>query len=481
VGSGDHRGADASEPSPRESMAPVSVNDAQGAQVGEHNVQVNIWPRPSRRRTSGPSGKSRSSLPAVRSAASGAERGDLIPLSPDVQEKYLPVLSAALAPHGLPVNWTFAELSELRRKAADCGLAACRAADVLKALCQAASAKPLFLAAGGGRLELGQLQVIYEREIGTWPDGASADALLVEAASAGIMESRSRAAEPLGALARLVVGVAAALKAPFGDGGPLAGWVGSLGHQFGDALALYNRRQDDPAWLVIDFGDEPRPGASSWPDEVVWMLLTGDQVIPGDPVPCEPTPEGARLALTRVMRMAPPARPLLVDLAVPRALMDAGIEHWPVVDMDDSVVPLSAECRPRLRWSRRRRNVRLRNKLLDRVARSSWDGGAKDWMRNDKRWACFLGGRGARTEEDPLGDLLKEGGAFAIWFPGGLPPSIIKEIAKAVRKVPVQARRRALPDHLPSFTASLPAIIWDEPEDRHGIWLPPIVVPESPS
>jgi hypothetical protein len=200
----------------------------------------------------------------------------------------------------------------------------------------------------------------------------------------------------------------------------------------------------------------------------------------GEPVPCEATPDGLRRALMDILRLVPPARPLLVDLAVPRALMDEGIEHWPILEVDGAREPLSPECRPRLRWSRRRRDIRLHNRLLDRIERASWDGGARHWLRNDPRRACFLGGRDLQSREDQLRGLLREGCGFVIWFPSGMPASAVRQITRAVRKVPVSARRGVLPDQLPDFNEDHLVIIWDDPQGRGKFRLPPLVVPESP-
>lgn len=401
-------------------------------------------------------------------------------LSADVQDKYRPAISAALGSLALPAAWTLDELSELRRRAeADDGCVS-RVSDSLSELCQAVEAKPVFLAVGGNELQLGQLQVIYRREIGAWPTGASADALLAEAASAGIAEQRSQAARPLGTLARFLLGVAAARGVPPEETHLLTRWLGQIGHQLADARAHYQRCEDDSAWLLIDLGDEPRHGASPWPTEVTWMLLTRDEAMTGDPVTSEPTADGLRRALTFVLRQVPPARPLLVDLAIPRALMDEGIEHWPLIEVDGAAESLSAECRARLRWSRRRRDARLHNRVLDRLEQASWDGGARRWARKDPRYACFVGGHDPLSQEDQLRLLLREGCGFAIWFASGLPSSALGDISKAVRGIPVPARRDVLPDHLPGFSGNRPAVIWDDPRGRGRFQLPPLAAPESP-
>jgi hypothetical protein len=450
-----------------------SVSKSQGVQAGDKNMQVNYF-------FGEQSGLWDAAQPTVQSSRS--KLSTPIPaLSADVREVYRPALSVALTSPDLPVSWTFHELSELHRKVEADGRSMSKAADVLTALCEALIAKPVFLEIGGTELELAQLQVIYRREIGAWPDGNSADALLAEAASAGITERRHSAPSgSLGSLARFVVGVAAELRVAPQSSAAFTHWIGSAGHQLADAQAHYRRRQDDSAWLVIDLGDEPRHGAAAWPTMVTWTFLATDDELAGEPMRCEPTADGLRKALAEILRIVPPARPLLVDLVVPRGLMDEGVEHWPVLDVDGCLEPLSAKCCPRLRWSRRRRDPRLHNRLLDRIDQASWRGDARHWVQNDPRFACFLGGRDTQSSEDLLRVLLREGCGFAIWFPSGLPTSAVRQIARAVRKVPVPARRHALPDQLPEFSEGLPAVIWDDPQGRGAFRLPPLVVPESP-
>ena len=191
----------------------------------------------------------------------------------------------------------------------------------------------------------------------------------------------------------------------------MTGWIDSLGYQLADAQRHYTESLESPAWLLIDLGDEPRPGASSWPAMVTWTLLSRDDEIAGEPVGCEPTEAGLRRALCEILQVIPPARPLLVDLAVPRALMEAGIEQWPVLEVDGEAEPLSTDCHPRLRWSRRRRDVRLHNRLLDRLRQASWEGDPEQWLRNDPRRACFLGGREKAAHADSLRMLLRGAGS----------------------------------------------------------------------
>jgi hypothetical protein len=402
-------------------------------------------------------------------------------LSGDVQEAYRQALDAADGASATTRTWTLDELTELQQRATANARGPSKTADALTALREALIAKPIFLAVGGSGVQLGQLQVTYRREIGAWPGGSSADALLVEAANVTIAERRAEASMPLSALARFLIGVAALLGVPPKQGSAMAHWINSLGHQLADAQQHYAQRLGDPAWLLIDLGDEPRPGAAApWPTTVTWIRFTRDNDPVGGSVRCEPTADGLRRALSAVLHLVPPARPLLVDLAVPRALMDEGIEHWPILEVDGEAEALSVDCSPRLRWSRRRRDVRLFNRLLDRMEQASWEGDAKQWLRNDPRHACFLGGSDVQAPTDPLRVLLRDGCGFVIWFPGGLPASAVRKISKYVRGVPVPARILDLPDNLPTFHEGRPVIIWDDPRGRREFHLPPPVMPESP-
>jgi hypothetical protein len=398
-------------------------------------------------------------------------------LSPDVQDAYRQVFSDAPVPIGPPISWTLTELSFLRREVAKTTQGASEVADTLIALCEALEAKPVFLAIGGRALELDQLQLIYRREIEAWPRGGSADALLVEAASAGIVERRDPD-RPLGALARLMVGIAAKLGVAPSENDSLGEWVGSLG----DAQQHYLERREDPAWVLVDFGDEPLPGKAFWPTKVKWTQVTPDGSLTGDPITCEAQDDLKRV-LSEALRLGlvSTARPLLVDLAVPRALMDLGIEHWEIVEVDGVAEPLTADCHPRLRWSKRRHDERLFNRVCTRLETASWKGGPKQWLENNPRHACFIGAAVAPSSPaDPLRAVLRDGCAFVIWFRAGLSDSALRQITKAVRKMPVQARRRSLPDYLPSFTQDHPVIIWDDPRGRGDFHLPPIVKPQSP-
>jgi TIR domain/vWA-MoxR associated protein C-terminal domain len=404
-------------------------------------------------------------------------------LSADVEDRWRSLLVAEYGASRVPNRWTITNLDKLRLAVLAENGSTSKALDVLTALCQALGAKPVFAWIGGADLELGQLQALYRREINCWPAGRSADALLVEAADVSIQERREGTGGSLCALARFVLGVAAAQGVSPTQDAYLSGWIESLGHQLGDAADYFNERNDQPAWLFIDLGDEPGPDSNFWPGEVTWMQLGRDHEVIGQSVRCEQTAEDVRRAMSDVIRLAPPARQMLVDLVVPRVLMDQGIEQWSVVDVDGELEALSVRYHPRLRWSRRRRDARLHNRLLERVREaSSWDGSARHWRCSNPGHLhpCFVGGSNGTDSPDLLRDLLREGYGFVIWFPAGLTTSAARKISRAVERVPVAARRRTLPDWLPDLGGDKPAVIWDDPSGREGIRLPPPVVPESP-
>lgn len=57
---------------------------------------------------------------------------------------------------------------------------------------------------------------------------------------------------------------------------------------------------------------------------------------------------------------------LLVDLALPAALLEAGIEHWPLLPES-----LSDRRQARLRWSQRLHDLYQRGRCSDRTAQSN--------------------------------------------------------------------------------------------------------------
>jgi hypothetical protein len=415
---------------------------------------------------------------------------DPVELSLDVAEQHAPaLLSAGLEP---PATWNLDHLDRLRRRVEAASRGTSRVGDTLTVLCQGVRAKTAFVELGGSALELGRLQVIYRREVGAWPAGRSADALLVEAADADLHLRRRGGGAALGALAGFVVGVAAAVGPDLDRHPALHALVAALGHQVGDAERLYRLRRTSSAWLLVDLGDEPVADTAAWPTTVSWIYLSGGDDVTGTAA-SDGTEQGLRRALRQVLRSVPPAWPLLVDLAVPHALLRAGVEHWPVFEVDGEFEPLSDGCRPRLRWSRRRRDLALHHRLIDRITHAAWDAAPdpladavltdhrrlKEWIHTDQRRAWLIGGCQPHGQTDPLRVLLREGFGFLVWFAGNLDRVHHEQICAAVASVPASARRQAIPDELPRLADRWPAVIWDDPSGREGFDLPPLMVTEA--
>ncbi|MFJ6950834.1 trypsin-like peptidase domain-containing protein [Micromonospora aurantiaca (nom. illeg.)] len=421
-----------------------------------------------------------------------------VALSRDVVDRYRTAFdTAGVTP---PARWTAAGLC-----AVVTGPQPSRLSDLVPALRHAVEAKPILLDIGGGTLGLGRMQAIYRREVGAWPTGASVDALLVEAAEADRCERRRAVVGNLAALARFVIGVAAALGVPPSECPALAGWVESLGHQPADAEEHYTERHSSPAWLLIDLGGEPLPGPGGapspgtppWPSRITWTYTTRHATtiseLTGE-LTAVTTKEGLVEALKNVFATVPPAWPLLVDLAMPAGLLGEGIEHWPLFDVGDDRESLSDRHQPRLRWSQRRQVPALHGRCVERVSRASWakvpglladamladQTRLKRWARDDKAHAWLIGRHPAAGGSDPLRLLLREGYGFLVWFRRGGDTRQRRSITRRVSQIPVAARRAVIPDELPDLT-DLPVVVWDDPRGRAEFDLPPPVAAEQMS
>jgi hypothetical protein len=218
--------------------------------------------------------RSKSMLQMQRYLPAGRQEPELsigLSLSLSAVDAYLPLLAASLDGLGMPFRWTLEELTKLRRRAEINQLGASatpdllRGRDLLAALCEALMAKTLIYRLGGSQLELRKLQATYRREVGCWPRSNSFDALLIDAAAADIkeryiqiMERHTHDVQPLGALARYMIGLAAMLEADaFQEGDLLAEWIAHKGHQLSDARQYYNQRRGDPVLHAANLGNEP--------------------------------------------------------------------------------------------------------------------------------------------------------------------------------------------------------------------------------
>ncbi|MGI5184780.1 trypsin-like peptidase domain-containing protein [Dactylosporangium sp. CA-152071] len=423
----------------------------------------------------------RRNVAAAHMAAVGS-----VELSDDVVQAYWPALRAGGFQR--PAHWDVEHLDKLRQEVdADSG-GPSRARNTVAALHAAIRAKAVLTAIGGPRLPLGQLATIYHMEVGDCVGCHSADAMLVRAADADQQLLSENAMGALSCLARFVIGAAAVLGANPAEHRTLRSWLESLGHQPADAGQLYLHRRTSGGWLLLDFGDEDPAEVPGWPTGITWSYFGAGEDRPPETVDSDGTEDGLRRALAQVLRAVPPAYPLVVDLALPHAKLRAGIEHWPVREVDRELRALSDDCRPRLRWSRRLYSEQHRNQLVNRAAQGQWHSEPptfvddmladhhrlRDWARTDQHHAWLLGGCDppdpART--DPLRVLLQEGYGFVVWYPDRLDPDRRREIGAAVAGVAVPARRNLIPDQLPRFTGFRPAVIWDDPAGRGHFKLP---------
>ncbi|GAB3831769.1 hypothetical protein GCM10027610_022620 [Dactylosporangium cerinum] len=405
-----------------------------------------------------------------------------VELSPEAMERFRATFeSAGLTP---PARWTVVALSQIV-----VAQSAPRMRELVPALRRAVEAKAVLADLGIDQLGLAQLQVIYRREIGAWPEDGSADALLVQAAEVEERERRDRTTGVLGALARFVIGVAAARSMPPNNHPKLAAWLGSLGYQVADAQWRYQDQLGARAWLLVDLGKEPwpgtaagRPGTPPWPARIAWTYITRQGTtttkLSGEKR-ASPTKDGLADALRTIIAALPPVHLLLVDLAVPAGLLDAGIEHWPLFPADDPSESLHDRHRARLRWSQRLHDLHLRGRCVERTARSSWTTMPKplteavlaneprlhQWIRNDTEHAWLIGRNPAAAQSDPLRALLKAGYCFLIWFPEATYSGRRRVITRAVARIPAAARRIVIPDELPGCTDRR-MVIWDDPRGR---------------
>jgi hypothetical protein len=430
--------------------------------------------------------RARTSPSAATASPSAATAGE--ELSADATASLRAALGATAA---LPTRWTADAIETVIGQLSQAQSSASRALDELRIAAEAVRAKPAFMAVEGREVELRRLYTIYRREIGAWPTGRSADALLVEAADADLHERRSGVQVPLLPLTRFLVAVACERRLPVADSSVLMEWLAVRGCQLGDARR-FEESQAEGGWLLVDLGDEPGPTDPPYPMRVGWTLYTGDSVM-GQAVATDGTREGLKRALCQVFREIPPTHPLIVDLAVPCALLTESIESWPVREVDGVLEPLSAECQPRLRWSRRQRCATLHGRLRERTNRASWDlvpqllatelledeTRLTNWAKAGDNSAWLLGGLPAASSESPLRRLLRAGYGFVVWLPGADREDHPKAIREAAAQLPSVARRDQLPDHLPAG-AEPSIVIWDDPRGRAQFTLPPLLSVESP-
>ncbi len=406
-----------------------------------------------------------------------------------------------LADAGLPVPgaWNLEELSRLREEASTV-----LAAETLDALCTALRALPLFEQVGGSDVSARTLRHLYQRHVGCPPDADTAEGMLILAASAGSDELRSGDSLPndLTALARFMLGVAghrrARDKAPGDDFlddpviSDLVDWLAEqFSHQRADAKKYLVANAKRRTWALIELrADDTDPRVRAWPDKIILDLVPER----GDPetsnVDCAATSdEGVRRALRDVVTSLP-RDVAFVDLLLSRRWLEAGVEHWDVIDLGVGGACQTMgqqQLEPRLRWAMYSNSPWAFRSLERQFGRVNWSAdpeeipaaalGDKDllgaWIkrqdRDGVRHPPFFAGQ-RRGGHDPLVGMLAAGHGLMVWLDRD---DIWQDVVAAARATPAGDRRHELPRTLTArLAAQGPVIIWNDPDGRDDFALP---------
>jgi len=443
-------------------------------------------------------GKVTQPAPAHAGAAVGAGS---VAFSVDIRDRYRMRLEAA----GLPVpdRWDEASLGNLLRthQGQDA------AADTLEALWLGLQALSLLRDVGGTELGLRKLRHLYRRHVGRWPDAASREDMLVQAAAVSIVERRQAAetgysAEPLTALARFMLAVAGSAKAAPSLDHPdlrgLADWLtGPLIQQRTDAEDYLADVSDSRAWALIELVAE-ESAERARPSGVVVDLISEHGQPETRRIPCSPDTDGtAEEIALRALREAVAGLPdgdVLVDLCLPRHWLDAGVERWDVVGVGGRYESMSRHYEPRLRWAMHRHEPKLRGRLVKRFKAVDWTAepepipltvtgdpvALQDWLderdTDERRLPPYLAGIEPGTGgPDALGTLLWEGYGFAVWFGPDSDAGACTDATCLAVRVAAPSRRDQLPAELAAnkqLRARRPVIVWSDPEGRADFRLP---------
>lgn len=441
-------------------------------------------------------------LPRKAARVHSAARSSPSEFSAEVRDRYRDTLVKA----GLkvPVRWGRAELDGLRRDYQQQAKDTTGTMELLQALCDALAAMPVLQQVGGHEISIRKLQDLYQRHVGRWPEVSSREGMLIMAASAGIAEQRRTVSdpayqpEPLTALARFMLGIAGHWKATSGtalddpDLHGLAEWLTeTLGQQRDDAAAYLTSKVGGRTWALIELRAEDS-AVRAWPDRIVVDLVHERGPGRTHNVRCTgESEEGILIALRSAISKLPEGE-VCVDLLLPRHWLDAGVEHWQVVQVGGTYESMSRHLEPRLRWSMHYHDRWLRDLVQRRFGRLAWLADPKpipetavgdpaqlvgwlDSLAGDggMQPPYFIGSWPGKSDYDPLGALLREGYGFVVWFGRDTKMDVKQAAAKLATGLSVLERRHDLPNTLAAkLKEHRPAIIWSDPDGRAGFQLP---------
>ena len=447
---------------------------------------------------------------ALAAQPPGTAPADPVAFSDAVRDRYAGNLLAS----GLPVpdRWDELSLRKLRHAHQERDATA----DVLAALCLAIAAKPVLDELDGHDIGIRKLQFLYRRHVGSWPACASRDEMLVLAAAASTAERRRAVGESgdypekVTALARFLLGIAGLQVAPLSaeainDPGErrspapdhptlddpglrsLADWLtGPMAQQRQDAEDYLATRAVGRTWALIELEAEESPRRSR-PTGIVVNLISelGEHekyrvecTASAGVAPEEAALQALRVAVATVVSPLP-GKDVLVDLSLPRCWLDAGMEHWEVVPVDDHYEPLSRYYRPRLRWAMHQKEPQLRACLEKRARAVDWaadpeaiprrvttsrahlEAWLSDRDQGDTRLPPFFFGIASHSgSHDPVGRLLSRGYGFTLWLTAQAAASAgdqAAHVAEKAARLSAVERREELPVILDAPAAGAPA------------------------
>lgn len=415
-----------------------------------------------------------------------------------LRELYGPALARAGV---VPGEWSLAELrSHLVRHRAG-HPSSSPTGDLLEALCAALQARAVFTSVGGDGFGLAPLRHLYAEHVGQTPwDAHSADEMLVLAASAGTVEIRSANRQDLSPLARFLLAVAGHAEEPRNIDlesdryRMLGSWLTTtLGHQRNDVVEyLHDLRHRTWALMELEVTSSPAAADRPWPRGVVVQLVDLLGKVTTRRFPCR---ESSERGLKHALRQAAdflPGRGVIVDLVVPRAWLDAGLEHWDVVDVGGTRDPMTRDLQPRMRWSGYQHD-RLRERLHDRLRRADWLGApallpgevagdralTTQWVTDPSDGpglSPYLVGCPPPGGGDPLDALLHEGCGFIVWFATQPEETALQAACLPCEETGnARERRSSLPRHLADRLRGnrQTTVIWNDPEGRDSFRMPP--------